>query len=335
MRRSASSLERVQAALRGERVRPVPVGAVTQTATVSQMEELGIRWPEAHRDAGMLAGLAAGARTILGFDLVRVPFDQTVEVELLGGEVDFGDLASNCTLRRHPLEFGDPPPPLTDVDRGRARAVLEAIRLLRGRLGTEAAVVGGLVGPFTLACQLVGTTSLLMETILHPDLVQPYLDFAVEIGSRYAALQVEAGAHALCLEDMSASLELTSPCVYEKFILEAERRLIAAIEVPVILHICGGNTRILPFLARTGAAALSLDSKTDLGQAVAAHPGAVIGGVPAAAVLLEGTIDEVRQSSIECLAQGVHVLAPGCGIPPETPTQNLLEMARVAREWTP
>jgi uroporphyrinogen-III decarboxylase len=51
-------------------------------------------------------------------------------------------------------------------------------------------------------------------------------------------------------------------------------------------------------------------------------------------VLLEGGLPDVCRAVRESLDAGVHILAPGCGLPPATPTGNLLEMARVTREWT-
>ena len=328
--------ERVLAALRRERVHPVPVGAVTQSASLAQMEALSIQWPEAHCGPAQMARLAAGARDLLGFDMVRVPFDQTIEAGLLGAEVDLGDGASNCSVRSHPLPFGRgscPPPAMPDLGSGRAKTVVEAIKILRRELDGDAAVIGGMVGPFTLACQLAGVAETVMSSLRRPESVRPMLDFAVELGIEYARRQVEAGADAISVEDMSASLDLTSPAIFRNLVLPAHQRLVAGIAAPVILHICGSNTRILDLLAETGAAALSLEARTDLARAVAGGRCAVVGGVDPVGVLLNGKSGDVRRASLECLEAGVHILAPGCGIAPGTPTENLLEMARVAREW--
>jgi [methyl-Co(III) methanol-specific corrinoid protein]:coenzyme M methyltransferase len=280
-----------------------------------------------------MARLAEGARTLLGFDMVRVPFDQTIEAELLGAEIDCGDASSNCAVRSHPLSLGDLVPEFPTIKKGRAETVVEAIWILRGRLGPEAAVIGGVVGPFTIVCQLAGVTNVVMDALRRPEVVRPAIDLAVQVGIEYARLQVDSGADAICVEDMSASLDLTSPRIYEDLILPAQRRLIAGIRAPVILHVCGTNTKILHLLSRSGAAALSLESKTDLGKAVAEGSSAVIGGVAPVEVLLHGTTEDVRRASTECLEAGVHVLAPGCGIPVNTPIENLQEMVRVAHGW--
>lgn len=325
--------ERTLAAFRGERVWPVPVGAVTQSATLEQMQALEIWWPEAHSDACAMAALADAARTVLGFDMVRVPFDQTIEAELLGVAVAYGDRTSNCSIRSHPCTLDQPLPAMPDFGCGRARVVTDALSFLKRDMDGRAAVVGGMVGPFTLACQLAGLAPTLMAAIRKKELVRQWIEFATDAGIEYACRQVAAGADAICVEDMSASLNVTSPSIYRDLVLPAHQRLAAAIQVPVILHICGANTRILELLAESGAAALSLESATDLARAAAMGKCAVIGGVDPVGVLLNGSPESVRQASIECLRAGVHVLSPGCGIPPGVPAANLLEMALAAREW--
>ncbi len=329
---AAAGRRGVLAALAGERVRPVPVGAVTQSATFAQMEAAGARWPEAHADARKMSDLAAAAHEMLGFDLVRVPFDQTVEAELLGAEIDRGGEGANCSVRSHPLEPGRVPESLPDFSGGRAGAVVEAVSLLRKRVGDQAALIGGVVGPFTLAGQLVGLQTLLMEAFLEPGKYRPLLDFTVRVAIEYARRQRRAGADAICVEDMAASLDLVSPKIYEDLILPAQARLVSSIEGPVVLHVCGGNTKILGLLARTGAA-LSLESRTDLAAAVRQGGRGIVGGVPPVEALLNGTPADVRRAAEASLSAGVHVLAPGCGIPPRTSTENLKELVRAAREW--
>jgi [methyl-Co(III) methanol-specific corrinoid protein]:coenzyme M methyltransferase len=273
-----------------------------------------------------MATLAGAAHTLLGFEIVRAPFDQTIEAELLGAGVSYGDQTSNCSVRSHPRAL----PEMPDFTGGRARVVTEAIGILK-RL--DAAVIGGIVGPFTLACQLGGLQETLMAAVRNRETLRPWIEFAVEAGIAYARRQVEAGADAICVEDMSASLDLTSPAIYRDLVLPAHRRLAEGIPVPVILHICGANTRILELLASSGVEALSLESKTDLARAVSLGVCAVIGGIDPVGVLMNGTRERVREAAIDSLAAGVHILAPGCGIPPDVSSENLLEMMRASREW--
>ncbi|MBN1421039.1 MAG: MtaA/CmuA family methyltransferase [Planctomycetes bacterium] len=317
--------DRVLAALRGESPERIPVGAVTQSATLEQMEVTGAAWPEAHADPGKMADLASGARTLCGFDIVRVPFDQTVEAERFGCAVRSGGRDATPSVMGPPPEAREGPPPLPDPRGGRAGVVAEAVRILKDRFGVSAAVAGGVVGPFTLAAYLVGLRDILVKCLMEPDVVRPYLDRALEFAVAYASELAAAGADLIVIEDMGASLDVTSPPIFRSLAAPYQRRLVEAIPVPVILHICGNNTPILPDLAAVGAAGVSLDAPTDLGKARAAFAGRsiLVGAVPPAEVLLEGTPEEVIEVARDHLRKGVQFLAPGCGIPPATPTANL------------
>jgi len=317
--------DRVLAALRGESVSRIPVGAVTQSATIEQMDATGAAWPEAHGDPEKMADLAGAARTLCGFDLVRVPFDQTVEAERFGCAVRAGGRDHTPSVMGPPPGSRDGPPSLPDPGGGRAAAVARATRILKDRFEECAAVAGGVVGPFTLAAYLVGLRDILIKCLTEPEVVRPYLDRALEFAIAYASRLVEAGADIIVVEDMGASLDITSPPIFRTLAAPYQRRLIEAIPVPVILHICGNNTLILADIADVGAAGVSLDARTDLEKARAAFAGRsiLVGAVPPAEVLLEGTPEQVIEVALEHIRKGVQFLAPGCGIPPATRTANL------------
>src|SRR3990170_5134056 len=82
--------ERFLRVLAGEAVDRPPVLAASSTATLEQMDRAGAGFPGAHRDADLMARLASEALS-LGLEGVGVPFCQTVELEVLGCEIDFGN----------------------------------------------------------------------------------------------------------------------------------------------------------------------------------------------------------------------------------------------------
>ncbi len=123
--------ERLLAALRGEQVDRPSVISANQTATYAQMDALGAAWPEAHKEAGPMAALAAGAATILGFDAVRVPYCQTIESEAFGATVKYAGKEGVPRIDVHPYKVGDTPKlPADFLSLGRIPALLEAVRLL-------------------------------------------------------------------------------------------------------------------------------------------------------------------------------------------------------------
>ncbi|MDP7549048.1 MAG: uroporphyrinogen decarboxylase family protein, partial [Alphaproteobacteria bacterium] len=76
--------QRVLAALRGEAVDRTPVCCPTSVATVELMDLVDAPFPDANRQAGPMARLAATAHTILGFDSVMPVFSIIQESSALG-----------------------------------------------------------------------------------------------------------------------------------------------------------------------------------------------------------------------------------------------------------
>ena len=110
--------ERVLAALRMEELDRPPVAVFTQSATIGQMEKVGVSWPDAHYDAKMMAKLGAAQAEVFGFEAVRAPFCLTAEAESLGLKVDKGRQDRTPMIKAHPFEMEDEPEIMEqDLDR--------------------------------------------------------------------------------------------------------------------------------------------------------------------------------------------------------------------------
>jgi len=330
--------KRFLSALLGGRVDRPSVVCVNQTATHEQMQELGVWWPNAHRDPILMAKLAAGAYHLLGLDAVRVPFCQTVEAEVLGAPIRDGDRDTLPSSSEHPFAPGQAVAIPTDLlTRGRIPVVLEALRILRRQLGEVAAVIGGVVGPFSVAGHLLGTDRLLMQSFLEPESLKPAMDAAVEVAAHLANAMVAAGADAICIEDMAASTDLIRPQTFDAVVLPRLKTLASQIQAPVVLHICGKVDAILDSMVATGADALSIDTKTDLTLALDAAAGnaTVIGPVGTTDVLLAGGPNDAAAACRSLIDAGVSIVAPSCAIPPGTPTANVRAMVDAASSHKP
>jgi len=307
--------------------------------TYDQMEKVKAFWPEGHEKGETMAGQASAANTVLGFDAVRVPFCQTFEAVALG-----------CTYKQGRSIKGmagipgvDEPPPygLDDspifphdfLSRGRIPELLKAVRILKEELGDEVAIMGGIIGPLTLAAALLGTIPLLKATFKSPGKLTPFLEVAETAGTALAKALVEAGAHMIACEDMNASPELIAPHTYPDVELEYQKRQFQAIPAPKILHICGNVDPIVEWMGQTGADILSLDPKASakLAREKCDETVTLMGGVDTVRTLLTKDPATVRQECEARIAEGIQILAPGCAVAPATPTENLLAMLDVAR----
>ncbi|HEA65548.1 MAG TPA: MtaA/CmuA family methyltransferase [Desulfobacterales bacterium] len=331
--------ERVMAVINHQKPDRMPCLGANSTVTYEQMEKVQAFWPEGHENAETMAKQAMAAYTVLGFDAVRVPFSQTFEAEAFGCKVKPGrgvDGNEGIPGIEHP-----PPYTLDDVpvfpddflSRGKIPELLKAVRILKGELGDEVAIIGGIIGPFTIAGSLIDTVPLLKATFKTPEKIPPFLDVAEQAGTALANALIEAGADIISCEDMTASPELIAPKTYGDVELKYQKKQFDAISVPKILHICGKVDRIVEWMGQTGADILSLEPKADAGLArEKCGPDTImLGGADTAQTLFLKDAETVKRACEKSIADGIQILAPGCAVAPGTSTENLLAMVEVAK----
>ncbi len=334
--RQVKMKERFLAALYGHPVDRPPVAAVTTGITVEMQQRVGIHWPEAHRHADQLAGLAEAIHLCTETECIKLPFCMTVEVEALGATVDYRTFDTIPTETHHIWNHPDELTlPADFFDRGRVPVVLRAIETLRRRYDAEIPIVTSIVGPWSLASKLFGFESFLVWTLEQPEWVHRIMAALTPLAIRYARAQVDAGADAVIMGEAGSSGDLISARTYRDFIAPYHRELCPAIPAPTILHICGKSTGHTKYIADTGATAYNFDEGVDARVAHMNLDGkvALTGYVPTVKVLLNGTPEDVYRSATECLNAGVHLLTPGCALAPHTPLVNIAAMVEAMRDW--
>ena len=322
-------------AVRGESSHRVPAGSPTSVATVEQMERMDARFPEAHLNGEKMARLAAGAYEILGYQAIMPVFSVVQEAAAMGCEIDWGAEDQMPAVRAHP--FPDPESvrnPKDFLARPTIVAVTDAIRILQKTYGQEVAIVGKVMGPWTLSYHLHGLQDFLVESITAPGLVRCFLSALKEVTLLFARAQIEAGIDLLCLAD-HATGDLVSPECYRDFLLPVHQEIAGMLPCPIILHICGDTTNRLEYIAQTGFAAFHFDSKveTKVAREIVKARISLVGNINNAQTLLSGSEGEVRAEARSALENGVDVLAPECAVPLRTPVRNLKILSEEAQNF--
>ncbi len=331
--------ERVMAVINHQKPDRMPCLGANSTVTYEQMEKVQAFWPEGHENAETMAKQAMAAYTVLGFDAVRVPFSQTFEAEAFGCKIKPGrgvDGNEGIPGIEHPPPFTLDDVPVFPDDflfRGKIPELLKAVRILKGELGDEVPIIGGIIGPFTIAGSLIDTVPLLKATFKTPEKIPPFLDVAERAGTALANALIEAGADIISCEDMTASPELIAPKTYGDVELKYQKKQFDAISVPKILHICGKVDRIVEWMGQTGADILSLEPKADawLAREKCGPDTILLGGADTAQTLFLKDAETVKRACEKSIADGIQILAPGCAVAPGTSTENLLAMVEVAK----
>jgi [methyl-Co(III) methanol-specific corrinoid protein]:coenzyme M methyltransferase len=320
---------RMLAALFGGRVDRPAVASATSVATVDLMAATGAFFPQAHTDGEIMARLAMAAHEILGYDAVAPYFSVHAESAALGCEMEWGTPEDMPVEKSHP--WRDPEQvylPADFLERPSIRAVLDAIRLLRRNYGERVAIVGKVMGPWTLSYHMHGVQDFLMETITDPARVRGFLDRLKEISVLFAVAQVRAGADVICVAD-HATGDLVSPRTYRDFLLPYHQELAQRIAAPTVLHICGNTYDRLDYICRSGFDAFHFDSRVDAKAAVDRVAGRIslMGNVNNPTVLYTGTPEMAAERARAAKAAGVNIIGPECAVPLKTPVANLRAIA--------
>lgn len=273
-------------------------------------------------------------------DLVQAISDPYREAADLGAEIEFPE--DGLPISRKPrlvdpqdLRALQKPNPATGrrmLDR------LNAVRLMRERVGDEIPVMGWVEGALAEAADLRSASVLLLDVVDRPEWLAELLELCTEIEIAFAQAQIEAGAHIIGLGDAIASQ--VSPAMYRKYALPYEQRIFEAVHAGgalARLHICGNTTRLLPDMVKSGADIIDLDWMVDMraaGDKVGAQV-SLCGNMDPVAVMLQGTAEQVYESTLACLRAGGprSISGAGCEIPDDTPAENLQAQSRAVRDY--
>jgi len=241
--------DRVLDALKGKQHDRPPVAVFTQSATMGQMDALGVSWPEAHYDVDMMVKLGAGQATVFGFEAVRAPFCLTAEAESMGLTCDKGRKDRTPMLKGHPYAIEDEPT-IMPVDQflksGRAAIAQQAITKMKALYGAEYPIIAGNTGPFTLAGHMVSTENLVLYIMVEPELVHKWVKAVNVICKGYSQALADAGADVVQMSEPSASTDLLSPDMFNEYAGTYLADSLAPVKGATgVLHICGNTTDIL------------------------------------------------------------------------------------------
>ena len=318
------------------------VAIFTQSATLGQMEKVGAAWPEAHKDAQIMAKLGAAQADVFGYECVRAPFCLTAESERLGAKVQVDKKDASPMIKGHPFkfdpmvgEYDDPSvmmSPEEFIQGGRPAEAIKAMEILAKSHGENYAVVAGNTGPFTLTGNLVNTENMIFGMMMAPEEVDKWVDAVTPIVTAYTNALMDAGADVVQCSEPSGSTDMLAPDMFE----EATGRHIRVCLKPradkfTVLHICGDTYPILDQMDETGVSGLSVEEKVEPEKAVekVGHKTALVGNVGSVRPLFQGTPEEVIAAAKRSAAAGFNVISSGCGIAVATPdaVQAIKELA--------
>jgi uroporphyrinogen decarboxylase len=145
--------------------------------------------------------------------------------------------------------------------------LLDGVRIVRGELAQEKAVIGFCGGPFTVAGYLVeGKPSRdfpRLKALMYsePETWHALMERLADAFAAYVLATVRAGADVIQLFD--SWVGALSPSDYAEFVGPYSARILAAVDVPTI-HFGTGTATLLPLMAEAGGDVIGLDWRVPL-----------------------------------------------------------------------
>jgi [methyl-Co(III) methanol-specific corrinoid protein]:coenzyme M methyltransferase len=211
----------------------------------------------------------------------------------------------------------------------------ETIGHIKKDIGSEAPIGSYVLGPFTLAGQIMELNDLLKLSFKKPDKVGKLLDILagalIQVAKEYEA----SGVDYITVREMGATSDVLSPRVFKNLILPYLKKIFAELKVNTVLHICGKTNDIAVSMLESGAKAISVDQKNDIAETrkKIGKDSLLFGNYDPYNVLVAGTPEKVRETVDKCIDDGVSAVWPGCDIWPTVPPENIQAMMDEVKKY--
>jgi uroporphyrinogen decarboxylase len=263
--------------------------------------------------------------------IVQTAMDLSVEAEAFGSEIQLAE-KEIPTVRGRLVTDKEQIDALTIPAAGerRTKVYLDTVRLLT-KLDTKPFVLGGMIGPFSLAGRLFGVSESLELTMTEPDTMHLLIEKCTIFLTAYAEGFKQAGADGVFIAEPSAGL--LSPRSLGLFSSEYIKRIHEAVKddsFTPILHNCAAKINHLPAILESGVSLYHFGSPMDLPAALKSVPGTTVlcGNLDPAGIFLNSSEKEILIHTEALLrATSEHnnfVISSGCDVPPGV-TMNKLD----------
>jgi uroporphyrinogen decarboxylase len=319
-------------------VRATPGRVVMPIALYPGLALTGATVSDLVTNHGVQAEAALALRERFRSPVLLSAMDLSAEAEAFGAEVHFAD-QEVPTVTRPVLSSPGEAKTLSVPSPGdrRTAVYLGTVRELKVHAG-DALVLGGCIGPFSLAGRLVGVTEAFGLTITDPGLMHELIGKCARFLEDYVQAFRCAGADGVIMAEPSAGL--LSPKALAAFSSPYIRRIVESVAdkpFSFVLHNCAARLVHLPAIVEAGARILHFGAPMEMPAALSrvGEELVVCGNLDPAGVFCQPNPDVVTEATVKLLASvGAHrnhLLSSGCDLPPQVSLANLAAFYAAAR----
>jgi uroporphyrinogen decarboxylase len=291
----------------------------------------------------LAAQVTIEAAEILGVDAAIIFADLLLPLEVMGLPFHFS--AGEGPVIEKPVRSKEDIANLRTDRAGELGYVSEAVALVAKHFADRVPVIGFCGAPFTLASYMIeggGSRNYVHAKKImynHPADWDTLMTKLVSVTTEYSAEQVRAGADALQIFD--SWVGCLSVEDYRRYVLPHVAGMVKKLKktgVPII-YFGTDSATLLPAMKETGADVIGLDWRVPLdeGWERIDYAAAVQGNLDPVLLFAEWKEVKSRAEEILRLADGRpgHIFNLGHGILPETPVDNVKNLARFVQESAP
>ena len=266
--------------------------------------------------------------------------DLTVDSEAFGAGVVFSEKQAPG-VKKHPLNDISEVDTLVapGMDAGRimlfADAIEEAAKLIDDR-----PIMGGMLGPFSLAANLLEVSNALMQTVMAPDKMHKLLDICTDYLIERAKLYKSKGAQGVFVAEPTAGI--MNPQMLDEFSNKYVKKMVDAVQDEyfyLILHDCGSVTKSAYTMYETGCKGFHYGNGVDMKDIMPQVPAdcLVFGNLDPSEKFFLGTKESMYNDTMKLLEemkQYPHfVLSSGCDLAPSVSTENIEGFYQALRDY--
>ena len=259
-----------------------------------------------------------------------VIMDLTVEAEAFGCAINFSENEVPTVSHRLVSNLEEVEQlAVPSLTAGRVPQYILANQLTAAAI-TDKPVLGGCIGPYSLAGRLFDMTDIMVAIYTEPDTINLLLEKCTQFLIEYCRALKSAGVNGIVIAEPAAGLLSDDDCLqysslYVKQIIDA----LQDDTFSVFLHNCGNKGQCTQAMLYTGAHGYHFGNAMNMVNALEACPPEVLvmGNLDPVGVFRMSSPEQMKQSVKNLLEQTAgyknFVLSSGCDVPPHTPLENV------------
>jgi [methyl-Co(III) methanol-specific corrinoid protein]:coenzyme M methyltransferase len=330
--------ERVDSLFKKEPIDVMPCFSGMGMVTLPAIQKMGIPFAQVHTTAENLARSALINAEIYGFDGVIIPYDMCTIPEALGrGVTLYEDSSEEVLYPTVPSKW----PTMDEVEivddflsRGRMPIVDEAFKILQTESKGRYAIGAWVLGPFTMAGQLIELDIFLKGTKKFKEQSEAFLSQMTDLVIKVAKHYQDLGVDYMNIREMGTGTDLLSPRMWKNLVQPNLQRVFDGLSSPKVLHICGSTDMIIEMMNDCGADALSVDQKNHVSESRKKLGNNVLlfGNFDPFGTLCQMDAHEVAPVIKQCIDEGVDAVWPGCDLWPDVKKENVEAYVKAIRK---